>query len=309
MAQLQYIPPEILIQILQYVRQMDFRAFFFSQATSRIFRSIIQDMITSVGRSSSSLARQQETPCLHPLLQARFAPLFNTTDAFTADERAKNIYYYLSLEGDCTLPFRRLPWAQSEAEREVYLRPEASWRRLPLLGSGGPITHLEIVKGYTTQTSDSVEYLQVELPPPSSCSSSSSSNAAGQLTMGTFYNLLLGEQATYKWETGSWELHLGTRLRNIDLLYEYECYVPTDPELLDFDAPQCAVLSVLGGTGCDQEFLGVNWETCWRPVVGQSPPRCLPWQGPLKQRVDTSDDEDDEDAEIDIPLNIVDSYI
>lgn len=294
MAQLQYIPTEVLVQILQYVRQMDFRAFLLSQVTSRIFRSIVQDMIASVNRSSLSLTRQQEIPCLHPLLQTRFAPLFNTTDAFTAEERAGNIYYYLSLEGDCTLPFRRLPWAQSEAEREVYLRPGASWRRLPLLGSGRPITHLEIVKGYTTQTSDSVEYLQVELPSPSCCSFSSA--AAGQLTMGAFYDLLLGEQATYKWETGSWELQLGTRLRNIDLLYEYECYVPTDPELLDFDAPHCAVLNVLGGTGCDQEFLGMNWETCWRPVAGQDPPRCLPWQGPLKQRVETPDDED---AEID----------
>ncbi|KAK8082040.1 hypothetical protein PG996_000821 [Apiospora saccharicola] len=296
MAQLQHIPTEILIQILQYVRQVDFRAFFFSQATSRIFRSIVQDMITSVNKSSSSstIRQQQERFCLHPFLQTRFAPLFNTSDAFTADERARNVYYYLSLEGDCTLPFRRLQWAQSEAEREVYLRAEASWRRLPLLGDGGPITQLEIVKNYTTQTSDTVEYLQVELTPPSS--SSSASAGQQQLTMGTFFDLLLSKQATYQWETGSWELHLGTRLRNVDLLYEYECYVPTDPDLLDFDAPHCAVLNVLGGTGCDQEFLGVNWETCWRPrILGENPPRCLPWQGPLKQRDEEIDDEHDDE--------------
>lgn len=253
-------------------------------------------MITSVNRSSLSPTRQHKKPCLHPFLQTRFAPLFNTTDTFTADERARNVYYYLSLEGDYTLPFRRLPWAQNEAEREVYVRPEASWRRLPLLDDG-PITHLEIVKNYTTQTSDKVEYMQVELPCPSAGSSSSmtAAAAAGQLTMGMFYDLLLSKQATYGWETGSWELHLGTRLRNVDLLYKYECYVHNDPELLGLDAPHCVVLNVLGGSGCDQEFLGVNWETCWRPRLGPNPPICLPWQGPLKQRIEESEDEDDED--------------
>ncbi|KAK8056319.1 hypothetical protein PG993_001546 [Apiospora rasikravindrae] len=293
MAQLQYFPTEILIQILQHVRHVDFRAFLFSQATSRLFRSIVQDMITSVQQSSFSSAHRQEKPCLQPFLQRRFAPLFNTTNAFTAEERAKNVYYYLSLEGDCTLPFRRLPWAQDEAERKIYLRPEASWRRLPLLaGDGGAITQLEIVKNYTTQTSDTVEYLQVELPSPSS------STTMGQLTMGTFYDLLLGEQATYGWETGSWELHLGTRLRNIDLLFEYECYVYNDPELVDLNAPpHCAVLHVLGGSGCDQEFAGVDWETCWKPkVLGQKPPRCLPWQGPLKH-IDEGTEVGDDDVD------------
>ncbi|KAK8049516.1 hypothetical protein PG994_011246 [Apiospora phragmitis] len=294
MAQLQYLPTEILVQILQHVRHVDFRTFLFSQATSRIFRSIVQDMIVSVHQSSSS-AQQQEKPCLHPFLQPRFAPLFNTTDAFTAEERAKNIYYYLSLEGDCTLPFRRLPWAQSAAEREIYLRPEASWRHLPLLtggngGGGGPITQLEIVKNYATQTSDTVKYFQVELPG----SSSSLSATTGQLTMGMFYDLLLSEKATYGWETGSWELHLGTRLRNIDLLYEYECYVYNDPDLVDLDAPHCAVLHVLGGSGCDHEFAGVDWETCWRPqILGPKPPRCLPWQGPLKQTDKESEEDND----------------
>ncbi|KAK8089119.1 hypothetical protein PG997_004080 [Apiospora hydei] len=288
MAQLQYLPTEILIQILQYVRHVDFGAFLFSQAASRLFRSIIQDMIISAQQPSLSSAQGQERPCLHPFLQRRFAPLFNTTAAFTAEERVKNVYYYLSLEGDCTLPFRRLPWAQDEAEREIYLRPEASWRRLPLLaGDGGAITQLEIVKNYTTQTSDTVEYLQVELP-----------SLQQQLTMGTFYDLLLGEQATYGWETGSWELHLGTRLRNIDLLFEYECYVYNDPELVDLDAPpHCAVLHVLGGSGCDQEFAGVDWETCWKPqVLGQKPPRCLSWQGPLKQIDEGSEVGDDDDV-------------
>ncbi|KAK6841898.1 hypothetical protein PG990_006109 [Apiospora arundinis] len=293
MAQLQALPTEILIQILQYVRHEDFRTFFFSQATSRSFRSIIQDLIASANKSSSRRGgagpqqqQEQEKPSLHPFLYPKFAPLFNTSDAFTAEERAKNIYFYLSLEGDCTLPFRRLPWAQqSEAERELYLRPEASWRLLPLLAGEIPITQLEIVKNYATQTSDTVEYLQVELPPSGS-----------GLTMGMFYDLLLGEQATYGWETGSWELHLGTRLRDLELLFEYECYIFNDPDLVDLDAPpNCAVLHVLGGSGCDQEFAGVDWETCWKPqVLGERPPRCLPWQGPLNQISEESGDDGEE---------------
>ena len=297
MAQLQDLPTEILIQVLRYVRHEDFRTFLLSQATARRFRNIVQDMITSVSQPITSFSgstirqRLQENPSLNPLLQHRFAPLFDTSNAFTGEEHATNIYYYLSLEGDVTLPFRRLPWAQrSETEREVYLRPEASWRRLPLLAGEIPITQLEVIKNYTTETGDTVKYLQVELPTP----------PGPGLTMGLFYDLLLGGQATYGWDTGSWELHLGTRLRNVELLFEYECYIFNDGELVDRDAPNCAVLHVLGGSGCSQEFAGVDWEMCWGPQIpGEKPPKCLPWQGPLNQIGNESedDDENNEDGE------------
>lgn len=167
--------------------------------------------------------------------------------------------WFLSLNGDATRPFRRLPWASPRsgnddpALRDVYLRPGASWRDLSVtFACGPPITRLEIVKSYSSEDfnedgRDHVQHLLVDL----------STSSGGFLTMGLLYDLLLcggavgdDSAATFGCETGAWDLLLGRRLRSYDLLVEYECFIPDDEELVDSGpgAEGSAILYVRGGT-------------------------------------------------------------
>ncbi|KUI56476.1 hypothetical protein VP1G_03835 [Cytospora mali] len=104
-------------------------------------------------------------------------------------------------------------------------------------GFSPPITHVEIIKNYSSEDfnedgRDHVQYLQVDMPDG-------------------------GQAATLGNETGSWELLLGARLRSYDLLVEYECFIADDEDLVD-DGPgaaRSAILYVRGGTveGQDQD--------------------------------------------------------
>lgn len=171
--------------------------------------------------------------------------------------------WFLSLSGDVTRPFRRLPWAAAPTcgngndgsivpVRDAYLRPGASWRGLSVtFARGPPITRLEVVKSYSSEDfnedgRDHVQHLLVDL-----------STSGGFLTMGLLYDLLLcggvvGDEsvATFGSETGAWDLLLGRRLRSWDLLVEYECFIPDDDELVDSgpEAQGSAILYVRGGT-------------------------------------------------------------
>lgn len=192
---------------------------------------------------------------MNPVLLLDFTPLFSTSACFTPAER-RRMPWFLPLDGDVARPFRRLPWAAAErgvgAPREAYLRPGASWRGLSVtLARGPPVTRLEVVKGYTSETfnedgRDHVQHLLVDL-----------SASGGYLTMGVLYDLLLcgggvgdGSAATFGGETGGWGLLVGRRLRSFDLLVEYECFILDDEELVDSgpEAQGSAILYVRGGT-------------------------------------------------------------
>lgn len=193
---------------------------------------------------------------MNPALLHDFAPLFTTSACFSPAERRRSPWF-LSLDGDVSRPFRRLPWAAAACgdpapRREAYLRPGASWRGLSVtLARGAPVTRLEVVKSYSSETfnedgRDHVQHLLVDL-----------SASGGFLTMGVLYDLLLcgggvgdDSAATFGGETGAWDLLVGRRLRSFDLLAEYECFIPDDEELVDSgpDAEGSAILYVRGGT-------------------------------------------------------------
>lgn len=195
---------------------------------------------------------------MNPVLARDFGPLFNSVACFTAAERRRSPWF-LSLNGDATRPFRRLPWVACGLEngdggdlRDVYLRPGASWRDLSVtFARAPPITRLEIVKSYSSEDfnedgRDHVQHLLIDL-----------STSGGFLTMGLLYDLLLcggsvGDEsvATFGSETGAWDLLLGRRLRSYDLLVEYECFISDDDELVDSgpEAQGSAILYVRGGT-------------------------------------------------------------
>lgn len=236
---------------------------------------------------------------MNPVLLHDFAPLFSTSACFTPAERRRSPWF-LSLDGDVARPFRRLPWAahgpsdggagdshgDAGPRRESYLRPGASWRGLGVtLARGAPVTRLEVVKSYSSETfnedgRDHVQHLLVDL-----------SASGGFLTMGVLYDLLLcgggvgdGSAATFGGETGAWDLLVGRRLRSFDLLVEYECFIPDDEELVDSgpEAEGSAILYVRGGTvevdDQDRRFEepGDDDDVGWVPQMLGSRPRVRP---------------------------------
>ncbi|KAI0841167.1 hypothetical protein F5Y06DRAFT_214512 [Hypoxylon sp. FL0890] len=271
MTNLLNLPNEILIAILEIVATVDLQSLITLQLTNRRLPALVRDAINNVQNISSLKYEDDGETQIHPLWKTKFESLFNTADCFTMDEKRRMLY--LSLNGDYTLPFRRLPWAEKYDKRKTYIRPEASWRNISLTFGRAPITQLDVVKSYSAPEGDSVDYYQVELP---SCG----------MTMGLFYDVLLSEKATYRRETGSWELIIGRRLRSYDVLSEYECFIPDDRDLVEWgvEARQAAILYVRGGpvshisTSEDED----DWVSS-----RQNKQRLLPWQGPIQNFIFT----------------------
>lgn len=293
MACLTDLPPEILLSILIHLSISDLATFLASQATCRTFQLLARDVlsrpptpswpVTPPPTDEDRVAGPRSCRLPHPVVAQKFSPLLSSADCFTKAER-ETVRWFLSLGGDVTLPFRRLPWARGGGGahlRERYLRPGASWQGLSVtFGLGPPVTRVEIVKNYSSSDDlnedgrDHVQFLQVDIP------------AGGFLTVGLLYNLLLcggaaGDEraATLGHETGSWELLLGRRLRSRELLLEYECFVVGDEDLVDDgpDAAQSAILLVRGGTveGADQDrrFAELEEDVVeWVPeILGDAP--------------------------------------
>ncbi|KAI0418754.1 hypothetical protein F5X98DRAFT_385877 [Xylaria grammica] len=270
MAELQDLPTETLILILRFLGAIDLQSTLRAQRVSRRFRGVIQDAVL---RSASSSQRDSHGGRpgeeINPLLWAKFSGLFSSADCFTAAERAR--YWVLTLDGDTTLPFRRLPWPS----RDAFLRPEASWRALsPTFGTCPRIRHLDVVKSFESDTGNPVAYSQVELPDSG-------------LSMGLLYDVLLCEEALYGPDTGSWQLLLGKSLKSFDVLYRWGCFIIDEPgeSPLVWEAPDAAILFVRGGGGCSETVLGRDEWVPQRLMKGK--PKFLPWQGPLIDPEDT----------------------
>ncbi|RYP42075.1 hypothetical protein DL768_010400 [Monosporascus sp. mg162] len=270
MATLTDLPTESLILVLEWLAKIDLQSLIVSQLTSQRFHAAVQDVLANAqnrGLRQNSLS--EEKPAVHPLWASKFEGLFNSADCFTEAERRE--LRYLTLDGDFTLPFRRLPWARTGLGRAAYLRPEASWRSLSLTFGKAPITQLDLVKSYSYggDGGDSVEYYQVDVP-------------SSGLTMGLFYDVLLCKSASYGNETGGWELLLGKRLRSYDVLFEYECFIADDPDLVEAgeEARQAAILYVRGGSTDEVDQLKPD-SGIWIPnIISKKPPKMFPWQGP-----------------------------
>ncbi|KAI0804979.1 hypothetical protein GGR55DRAFT_309569 [Xylaria sp. FL0064] len=276
MALLQDLPNETLILILRFLGAFDLQSTLLAQRVNRRFRDMIQDAVL---RGASSSYTQSADPqryssevgrmAINPLLQRKFKGLFDSADCFTSLERAR--FWFLTLDGDATLPFRRLPWAAAgQPSRDVFLRPGASWRGLsPTFGMAPRTRVLDVVKSFEGDTQSPVAYFQVELPDSG-------------LTMELLYDILLCEEALYGSDTGSWQLLFGKRFKSFDVLYRWGCFIIDEPgnsELVG-EAPDAAILYVRGGDGCSETVLG---EYAWMPrrLVKSCKPKFLPWQGPL----------------------------
>ncbi|KAI0547373.1 hypothetical protein F4679DRAFT_367700 [Xylaria curta] len=275
MALLQDVPNETLILILSFLSAIDLQSTLLAQRVSRRFRDVIQDAIlysasNSRGNSYPESATGISGADINPLLQAKFRGLFNSADCFTAAERAR--YWSLTLDGDPTLPFRRLPWAMDSplASRDAFLRSEASWRRLsPTFGAAPSIRHLDVVKSFEGDLGSPVAYFQVDIPHPG-------------LSMGLLYDILLCEEALYGPDTGSWQLLVGKSLKSFDVLYRWGCFIIDSPgeSHLVGEKPDSAILFVRGGEWCSHKTIDQNEWTPQR-LAKNSRPKFLSWQGPL----------------------------
>ncbi|KAI1650420.1 uncharacterized protein F4817DRAFT_260982 [Daldinia loculata] len=273
MAILLNLPNEILISILDALADVDLQSLIILQLMNRRLYRLAKDILYDVESiSSTDDASDDEGTRIHPLWRTKFKGLFDTSDCFTDEEKTRTAF--LTLNGDYTLPFRRLPWAQTESERDAYRRPGASWREISLTFGRAPIIHLDVVKSYSAAEGDAVDYYQVDLPPSG-------------MTMGLFYDVLLCDKATYGYETGSWELMVGRKLHSFDVLFEYECFIPDDRDLVDIgkEARQAAVLYVRGGP-VSRKFTPETLEDSW-VVNSNIERRLLPWQGPIQNFIFT----------------------
>lgn len=116
------LPAELLHLILSHLAHISIHSFFASRLTCKLFETnvqlILKHEIANLGCA------------IHALLQTHFATIL--------DSSANPSIRY---DGKCDkfAPLRRLPWAADPEIRERWLRPEATWRRLPLASSNGVI--------------------------------------------------------------------------------------------------------------------------------------------------------------------------
>ncbi|CAJ2504059.1 Uu.00g114530.m01.CDS01 [Anthostomella pinea] len=262
MTRLLDLPPETLINTLKFLAEVDFSCLIRAQLTCQAFQSIIRNIVFGRGAASGS-------PSVHSLLRSKFRGLFDSKDwkGLTSP-----------YDGDPRTRFRQLPWAATDSTRAPWLRPDASWRQLSVTALRLPITHLDLLKASSSWGRTSLHYAQVELPPQG-------------LTMGLFYDLLLSG-ASCGGDISSWQLVLGKKLESYDewqRMNNRGLYGPSDNQLRslfveDGSSKQSAIFFTSSSSGCvlpswSLEELEAQAQL-WQPrIIGDHPPKCLPWQG------------------------------
>jgi hypothetical protein len=259
MPNLSDLPVELLEAILEHLYIVDSATFLVSQATDRRFRDVAKRILSRLYHDYDfpDCDFSLYYPNFNSLLDDKFAYLFVPLDCFTQNEKDSQNSFYLTIAGNHTLPFKRLPWAQMTLFRQAYLRSEASWRDLSITEPWlKPITRFEIIREYSgDENGDEIEYFRLDLLD------------RGILTMGLLYDTLLDEKVHFGNETGHWAFHMGMRLRDHDLLQQYTTFIDGDDDLVDRseNSKQCAILHIEGANvDSDDEMpsfpVGHDWE-------------------------------------------------
>ncbi|KAI1081459.1 hypothetical protein F5B20DRAFT_536135 [Whalleya microplaca] len=190
------LPPETVALIIGFLVEEDLPSLIVAQSVCRYFHAAIQNIFPNPSSRPGAPDEAREAR-IHPLLMSRFNTLFDSANCFP--ESVKRRF----LDEDIYLPFRKLPWASTEATRAPYLRPEASWRNMSVTWGGPRITRVDVCAVLTVYGGTSMRYYQLGLPP------------AG-LTMGLLWDFLLGETSIFNVATTKWELRLGEHLHSYD---------------------------------------------------------------------------------------------
>ncbi|KAI1266102.1 hypothetical protein F5Y18DRAFT_37175 [Xylariaceae sp. FL1019] len=242
MGNLDDLPTEIFIQVLQDVSVKDLQCIILGQRVNRRFRDVIHDTVlyhqspvgVEIGNKRVSLD-QTQTEWIDLFLRKHFGALFAvgevsvysyasflpSTNGYTEGLTYSGIHTNLTsrviqreLRGDVALQFRRLPWVSLRQTRDVFLRSDASWRNLsPTLMRGPRISVLDVVwQAHAPWLGRNfVSYAQVEVP-------------ASGLTLELLYNILWSEelhtgghgQTPEYGVTMGWQFLFGKSIRNFD---------------------------------------------------------------------------------------------
>ncbi|KAK7994444.1 hypothetical protein PG991_016032 [Apiospora marii] len=168
MPKLAKLPTEVMNMILTALVDMNLKTLSVAPSVSVQFCDLIENLVFRTRTRHQQPTESGELE-LDPFLRIEFSSL---VDALEPKYCPKRLYEM----------FQQLPWAQTEASRERYLRPGASWRRLCLTVGGPSIIRLEHVslKGRLNGSTD-VSHSAVDRLSP-------------WLTMGCLYDaLLLGD--------------------------------------------------------------------------------------------------------------------
>ncbi|KAF2750974.1 hypothetical protein M011DRAFT_391897, partial [Sporormia fimetaria CBS 119925] len=190
MVSLLDLPTEIVQLIISELADLDFGAIFVARQACKTLDNIVTNILSTT-YTKHGLA-------IHAFLKANFSPLLDSSTAKTV------IYYH---HDDIFAPIRCLPWASQSSTREKWLRPEATWYRIPLVSpSGNIVRRLQVVAWYpsvweSAVTGDQVHFwlgdeeADFELQP------------AGGITIGWLYDTLLKTQGAIEQPLGDgWEV-------------------------------------------------------------------------------------------------------
>ncbi|KAK8103592.1 uncharacterized protein PG998_010625 [Apiospora kogelbergensis] len=134
------LPTEVVSMILTALGDIDLKTLIVARAVSSQFHDLIETIAFCTRHLQPTESGELE---FDPFLRAEFASIVNKLDPklrIDGEGPVESELHRLSAM------LRDLPWAQTEASREPYLRPGASWRRLCVTVGGPPITDLVCVK-------------------------------------------------------------------------------------------------------------------------------------------------------------------
>lgn len=249
---------------------MDLSTLMTSQSVCRRFQTTILFVLSCPTAHANS---DPDQLAIHPALTSRFYALFQ----FDRRHRLYNWEEMKRLPDFEVDSFRTLPWAQTDSERVLYLRPEASWRHLRVTRGRHIITKLDLCKFRIMGLGVSqMQYFQVDLP-------------SSGLTMGILYDLVLCLDATKYRRPRWWRLLPGRHLSSYDewLLLKLKTRTPDMRRFMtifpyDRDCPHSAVMMVQ----CLKHVMGPGFDDpsprdkdTRYPETKDEIPGCFPWQG------------------------------
>ncbi|KAI0017364.1 hypothetical protein F4780DRAFT_607958 [Xylariomycetidae sp. FL0641] len=300
MALLTDLPNELLLAILEHLSCISLRTLLVAQRTNQRLCALARAAVFEPPPSPPPRSRYLDHTERHrrvrdffnPFVYRLLKPLLVSFTALSGSD-----YAYRSC-----LPFRALPWAATPASREPYLRPCASWRRLPLLAGardrGPPIDTLEVVVNVASAAGEGRDTVRFGQVVPADAGAGGGGGGGGAITLGLLYDLLVpnngadGVSLLGHVYIGAWALLPRKRLRNVNILAASGCLVDIDALQVDWrsaEAHRTALIDMRGGLS-DEDYNDVDVtpirdgkpvDVTWTPSCIGVPPKLLWWQGPL----------------------------
>jgi len=240
-------PKEILHLILLHLADIDLKALFALRQMCKAIQAVATAIIDKAC-STHGLA-------IHNFQNALFSPLLDSSTAGP-------VLYYNVYDGRA--PFRALPWASDPEIRARFLRPEASWRRLPLCSPSGTIVNrmqvVAIGRFVWPEEIDDLEGLHVAYPSEEGDSGEVRYQAPNGMRFGEYYDMVIRQDGEPTRLGGGWKLLFGKRVRDPDEFMQWEIGVRRGDRVITEESEVEALLE-------EDEFCATLW------LYGGMPPK------------------------------------